>query len=134
MVGTKYSLQVPSLGMCFNSRSIVRRSSGSLHDVKGGSTEQGVEFQSKLLSNSYSSKKEGMIHYSSMEGFLSPPRRGLLPFEAEDFVNLAELDRRLRFTPMVGKSFGFQVEEGKEEDKGEKRKIRKEIILFPFII
>ena len=32
------------------------------------------------------------------------------------------------------KSFGFQVEKGKEEDKGEKRKIRKEIFVFPFIL
>ena len=42
-----------------------------------------------------------MVHCSSMEGFSSPPRRGLLPFEAEDSANLAKLDRRLRFTPMV---------------------------------
>ena len=33
-----------------------------------------------------------MIHYSSMEGFSSPPRRGLLPFEVEDSANLAKLD------------------------------------------
>ena len=70
-----------------------------------------------------------------MEGFSSPPRRGLLPFEAEDSANLAKLDWRLHTYGLIcEKSFGFQVKEGKEEDKGEKRKIRKEIFVFPFII
>ena len=32
------------------------------------------------------------------------------------------------------KSYGFQVEEGDEEDKGKRRKIRKEIFVFPFIL
>ena len=36
-----------------------------------------------------------------MEGFSSPPRRGRLPFKAEGSTNLAELDPRSRFTPMV---------------------------------
>ena len=72
-----------------------------------------------------------MIHYSSMEGFSSPPRRGLLPFEAEDSANLAKLDWRLHTYGLIcEKSFGFQVKAGKEEDKGEKRKIRKEIFVF----
>ena len=42
-----------------------------------------------------------MIHCFSMEGFSSPFRRGLLPFEVEGSANLAELDRRLRFTHMI---------------------------------
>ena len=42
-----------------------------------------------------------MIHYFSMEGFSSPLRRGLLPFEVEGSANLAELDHRPRFTAMI---------------------------------
>ena len=66
-----------------------------------------------------------MIHYSSMEGFSSPPRRGLLPFEAEDSTNLAELDCRPRFTPMiwsVRRILGFKLKKEKKEirKKGEK--------------
>ena len=45
--------------------------------------------------------KGGMIHHSSTEGFSSPPRRVWLPFKAEGSANLAELDRRPRFTPLI---------------------------------
>ena len=66
-----------------------------------------------------------MIHYFSMEGFSSPPRKGLLTFEAEDSINLAKLDRKPHFTPMiwsVRRILGFKLKKEKKEirKKGEK--------------
>ena len=61
-----------------------------------------------------------------MEGFSSPPRRGLLLFEGEGSANLAELDLKPHFTPMIWcfKNSGFQVKEKEEEeeDKGKREK------------
>ena len=46
-----------------------------------------------------------------MEGFSSPPRRGLLPFKAEDSTNLVELDQTAFHTHelICEKSFGFRI-------------------------
>ena len=66
-----------------------------------------------------------MIHCSFIEGFSPPPRRGLLPFEAEVYANLVELDRRPCFSPMilfVRRTLGFELknEKKKIKEKGEK--------------
>ena len=56
-----------------------------------------------------------------MEGFSSPPRRGLLPFGVEGSANLAKLDLKPRFTPMIWclkRILGFKL-------KKEKKRIRK---------
>ena len=61
-----------------------------------------------------------------MEGFSSPPRRGLLLFEAECSENLAKADLKPRFTPMIWclkRILGFGL-------KKEKKKIRKKYFLF----
>ena len=61
-----------------------------------------------------------------MEGFSSPPRRGLLLFEAECSENLAKVDLKPRFTPMIWclkRILGFGL-------KKEKKKIRKKYFLF----
>ena len=75
-----------------------------------------------------------MIHCSSMEGFSSSIRRGLLPFEIEGYANLVELDRRPRFTPMIWsgrRTLGFGLKKEKKKIKEKKRKIRKETFVFP---
>ena len=59
-----------------------------------------------------------------MEGFLSPPRRGLLLFEGVGSANSTELDFRPRFTPMIwclGRILGFGLMKKKINKK---KKIR----------
>ena len=70
-----------------------------------------------------------------MEGLSSPPRRVLLPFEVKGSENLAKLDPKPHFTPMilcVRRILGFGLK--KKEDKERKSKIRKGNISFPFIL
>ena len=55
-----------------------------------------------------------------MEGFLSPPRRGLLLFEGEGLENFAELDLKPRFTPMIWylrRILGFGLKKKKIKEK-----------------
>ena len=68
-----------------------------------------------------------------MEGFSSPPRRGLLLFEGEGSANLSKLDLKPCFTPMIWclkRILCFRLKKEKKKIK-EKRKIRKgNIFLF----
>ena len=79
-----------------------------------------------------------------MEGFSSPPRRGLLLFEAKCFENLAKLDLKPRFTPMIWclkriLGFGLKKEKKKIREKEENKEGKyflfllyfERLILFP---
>ena len=53
-----------------------------------------------------------------MEGFSSPLTKGLLPFKVESSANLAELNRRPRFTPttcFVTRTLGFRLKKEKKK-------------------
>ena len=134
--GSKISSQMPSQGMCFNSKSIARRSSSFPHAVYEGFVEQGTNSQSKLLSNRQSLKKGGMIYCSSMEGFSSPLNNGMFILGIEGSEIFKELDLRLRFTPMICfvlvKISEIWVQERRQERNEKNRE--KEAIPFPFIL
>ena len=66
-----------------------------------------------------------------MEGFSSPFRKGLLLFEGEGSINLAELDLKQRFTPMIWclkRIMGFGLKKEKKKNKEGK------CFSFPFIL
>ena len=68
-----------------------------------------------------------------MEGFLSPPRRGLLLFEGEGPENFAELDLKPHFTPMIWylrSILGFGLKKKKIKEKNERNKEGKYFFSF----
>ena len=68
-----------------------------------------------------------------MEGFSSPPRRVLLPFEAKGSKNLAKLDLKPRFTPMIlceRRILGFELKKEKKKIREKEKNKEGKYVLF----
>ena len=75
-----------------------------------------------------------MIHYSSMEGFSSPPSNGLLILGVKGSVIFEELDLRVRLTPMRFFCGDSKIQVQKMRDKKNEDDGKKEAVFPPYVL